>query len=287
MRTLITNLLLFVAASASMAQSYTGDTWKQTKKSGKGTLTLAYVQTPSFIYVDNSGQLTGICIDIMKDFRTWVKDNKKVDIEFKFVGDGSNFRGMYDKVKISKGGVVGLGNVTITEERKKEVKFSPPFITNFAILVTQNKVSNLNKLEDMPKTFSGLTAYTAKGTLNEKRTLELKEKYFPDLKITYTTTSQETLEKMLSDNKGMAYLDLAFYLEAVQLKKSVKRHPLADKAAEQFGFIMPSNSDWGTPFEEFFAANGGYLNTKEYKAILFKHLGEAGMKLMQSQSQAK
>lgn len=283
MKSLFTFLILLGAASC-LAQSYSGDTWKQAKKSGQCTLSLAYVQTPSFVYIDNTGQLTGICVDIMNDFKAWVKENKKVTIESRFVGDGSSFRGMYDKVKISKGGVVGMGNVTITDERKKEVKFSPPFITNFAILVTQSKVSTLSKLEDMPKAFSGLTAYAAKGTINEQRMLDLKTKYFPDLKLAYTTSSQETLEKIITDPKGLAYLDLAFYLQAVQMKKSIKRHPVADKAVEQFGFIMPSGTDWVPVFEEFFAANGGYLNTKEYKTILLKHMGEAGMKLMQSPS---
>jgi len=278
------SLLIAFGVSSSLAQSYSGDTWKQAKKNGKAKLSLAYVQTPSFVYVDNSGQLTGICIDIMNDFKAWVKTSKNVIIESKFVGDGSNFRTMYDKVKIAKGGVVGMGNITVTDERKKEVKFTPSFITNFAILVTQNKVNTLSKFEDMPKTFAGLTAYTAKGTVNEQRVVDLKTKYFPDLNVSYTTTSQESLEKMLADPKGLAYLDLAFYLEAVQMKKSIKRHPVADKAIEQFAFIMPQNSDWAPIFDEFFAANGGYLNTREYKSILLKHLGEAGLKLMQSQS---
>jgi len=136
----------------------------------------------------------------------------------------------------------------------------------------------------MPKNFAGLTAYAAKGTLNEKRILDLKSRYYPDMKIVNTTTSQETLEKLFADPKGFAYLDLAFYLEAVKMKKSIKRHPIADKAAEQFGFIMPMGSDWASVLDEFLKANGGYTNTAQYKNILVKHLGEAGMKLMQSAS---
>ncbi|WP_331962844.1 substrate-binding periplasmic protein [Ohtaekwangia sp.] len=267
-----------------MAQPYSGDTWKEVNKKSKGSVSLAYVQTPSFVYVDDAGKLTGICVDIMSDFVTWLKETKKVELTTKFVGDGSNFHGMYDNVKASKGGVFGLGNITITDERKKEVKFSQPFITNFAILITQGKVSTLNKLEDMPKNFAGLTAYAAKGTLNEKRILDLKSRYYPDMKIVNTTTSQETLEKLFADPKGFAYLDLAFYLEAVKMKKSIKRHPIADKAAEQFGFIMPMGSDWASVLDEFLKANGGYTNTAQYKNILVKHLGEAGMKLMQSAS---
>jgi ABC-type amino acid transport substrate-binding protein len=275
-------LALIANAHLVLAQGYSGDTWASVKSAKSGTISLAYVETPSFVYKDKSGNLTGICVDIMNDFVNWVNANKGVKLTSRFLGDGSSFRGMYDKTKTATGGVIGLGNITITDERKKEVKFSPPFITNFAILTTQTGVPTLAKLEDLSKTFANFTAYTAKGTLNEKRVSELKQKYYPALKITTQTTSQEVLEKVFSDPASLAYLDMAFYIEAVQMKKPIKRHPVGDKTAEQFGFIMPLGSDWGPVVEEFFKANGGYQNTKEYKTILIKHLGEAGVKLLQS-----
>lgn len=283
MKAVIT-LLVAAVSILAQAQGYTGDSWAQVKASGKGSISYAYVETPSLVYQDAGGKLTGVCIDIMADFAKWLSDSKKVTVEAKFVGDGTSFRTMYDKTKISTGGVFGLGNITITDERKKEVKFSPPFITNFAILVTQPGVATLTRLEDMPAVFSKLTAYAAKGTTNEKRLLELKQKYFPNLKIVPTATSQETLEKVISDSNGLAYLDLTFYLEAVRTKKPLKRHPVADKAAEQFGFIMPNNSDWYPLMDEFFKANGGYANSTQYRSILLKHLGETGVKLLQSAS---
>ncbi len=278
-------IVLFIgsicASIGLFAQGHTGDSWAQVKGAGKGTITFAYVETPGFVY-KSDGKLTGICVDIMGDFVSWVNKNKGVNLSSKFVGDGTSFSGMYDKVKISTGGVFGLGNVTITEARTKEVKFSPPFITNFAILITQSSVPTLAKIEDIGTTFSGLTAYTAKGTLNEKRILDLKKDYFPAMKVSYQTTSQQTLEKILADKNAFAYLDLAFYLDAFQSKKPVKRHPVGDKAAEQFGFIMPLNSDWGPVLDEFFASSGGYLNSAQYRAILQKHLGDTGVKLLQS-----
>ncbi len=282
MKNLFIFFFLVATATVGFTQNYTGDSWAQVKVNGQGTIALAYVETPSFVYKDNSGKLTGICIDIMTDFVKYVNETKKVKLGSKFSGDGSSFKGMYDKVKGSIGGVFGLGNITITEERKKEVKFSTPFITNFAILITQKNIATLEKFEDMPKTFSKLTAYSAKGTLNDKRTMELKQKYFPDMKISYTASSQETYEKITTDPTSFAYLDLAFYLEAVQHGKPVKRHPIGDKAAEQFGFVMPLNSDWQPILDEFFKANGGYTNTQQYKGILLKHLGETGLKLLQS-----
>jgi len=283
-------LVLFLALTASsnlvFAQGFSGDTWANVKSAKSGTISLAYVETPSFVYKDKNGNLTGICVDIMSDFVKWVNDTKGVKLSSRFLGDGSSFRGMYDNTKSASGGVVGLGNVTITDERKREVKFSPPFITNFAILTTQTSVPTLAKLEDLSKAFSGFTAYTAKGTLNEKRILDLKQKYYPGMKVTTETTSQEVLQKVFSDPKGLAYLDMAFYIEAVQMKKPIKRHLVGDKSAEQFGFIMPMSSDWAPVITEFFNANGGYTNSKEYKTILIKHLGEAGVKLLQSGSRS-
>ena len=135
---------------------------------------------------------------------------------------------------------------------------------------------------DLPQEFKSLVQQHEDFFANEKRINELKQKYFPAMKIVVTSTSQEVFEKLTADPNGFAYLDLAFYLEAVQKRKSVKRHAVGDKASEQFGFAMPMNSDWQPLLEEFFAkANGGYTNSAAYKTILKKHLGEIGIKLLQ------
>ena len=68
----------------------------------------------------------------------------------------------------------------------------------------------------------------------------------------------------------------------MQQHKPLKRHPIGDKASEQFGFAMPLYSDWLPVMDEFFKAKGGYANSPQYKGILKKHLGEIGVKLLQS-----
>lgn len=280
--TCIMSMLFMLSACFTVHAQYSGDTWEAVKSSGAGSISLAYVETPGFVYQDASGKLTGICVDIIRDFVNYVNSTYNVKLTTKFVGDGSSFGGMYSKVKASKGGVVGLGNITIREARKKEVKFSPPFITNFAILVTHPQVPTLANITNISSTFKGLTAYAPKGTTNEKRLLDIKEKHYPGMAIKYASSSPETLAKVLADKKGFAYLDLAFYLDALQKRKPLKRHPVGDQSSEQFGFIMPLNSDWQPLMEEFFQSNGGYTNTVPYKKILMKHLGDTGVKLLQT-----
>lgn len=280
MKAHFTLLILAVLPAAVFGQTYSGDTWASANAAKKGTISLTYVESPGFVYKDPSGKITGICADIIQDFVKWVKTTKGVDLQTKYVGDGSSFSNMYEKTKNGNGGVFGLGNVTITDVRRKEVRFSPPYITNSAILITQPGVATLQSLDELAAAFAGFTAYAAKGTLNEKRTLALKEKYYPAMKVVTTTTSQETLEKVFADPKGFAYLDMGFYIEAVQLKKPVKRHAVGDQSSEQFGIVMPIKSDWGPVIDEFFNADGGYVSTKAYRDILVKHLGEAGVKLL-------
>src|SRR5688572_20250568 len=100
-------LFLLLFSGTAFAQSFTGDTWAQVKNKKAGSISISYVETPSFVYKDKSGVLTGISVDIMNDFIGWVNKTKGVNLVSKFVGDGSSFRSMYDKTKAATGGVFG------------------------------------------------------------------------------------------------------------------------------------------------------------------------------------
>lgn len=274
-------LLVFIGHLAS-GQNLSGDNYAKAKEAGKGTVTFTYVETPGFVYKDKSGKLTGVCVDIMTDFVNYVQQKHGVALNARYVGNGSSFSAMYNGVKNGSNGVFGLGNITVTDARKSEIRFSPSFITNFAILVTHNSVPTLGAMGEIPSKFKGFTAYTAKGTLNEKRINKLKKNYYPELKISYVNSSPEVLEKVLSDTKSISFLDLAFYLDAAKERKPLKRHQVGDEGSEEFAFVMPKSSDWSPIMEEFFEADGGYKNTTAYKKILVDHLGLSAVKLLDS-----
>ncbi|TVQ65748.1 MAG: amino acid ABC transporter substrate-binding protein, partial [Balneolaceae bacterium] len=58
------------------------------------------------------------------------------------------------------------------------------------------------------------------------------------------------------------------------------RHEIADDANEQFGFIMPLSSDWIDPITGFFEHDGGFVNSRDYREIMRKHLGEGMMDVL-------
>ncbi|WP_375578701.1 transporter substrate-binding domain-containing protein [Marivirga tractuosa] len=282
---LILLLSLSTISFSLFSQNLSGDNYEKAKAAGNGTVTFTYVETPGFVYKDQSGKLTGVCVDIMNDFLQYVRQNHGINLNARFLGNGNSFSAMYNGVKNGKNGVFGLGNITVTEARKNEILFSPSFITNFAILVTHSSVPTLESMSEIGQKFNGFTAYTAKGTLNEKRINKLKSDYYSDLDISYVNSSPDVLDKILSDKKSLSYLDLAFYLSAVKERKPLKRHKVGDEGSEEFAFVMPQSSDWQPIIEEFFNANGGYKNTTEYKKILVDHLGLSAVKLLDSASE--
>jgi len=46
-------------------------------------------------------------------------------------------------------GLIGFGNVTITEELKNELAFSPPYMNNIASLITLRDVPELKNFEEL------------------------------------------------------------------------------------------------------------------------------------------
>ena len=103
--------LLFLISSTVLSQSLSGDNYATAKASGNGTVTFTYVETPGFVYKDESGKLTGVCVDIMNDFLQYVRQNHGINLNARFLGNGSSFSAMYNGVKNGKNGVFGLGRL--------------------------------------------------------------------------------------------------------------------------------------------------------------------------------
>ncbi|TVQ35245.1 MAG: amino acid ABC transporter substrate-binding protein, partial [Wenzhouxiangella sp.] len=70
-----------------------------------------------------------------------------------------------------------------------------------------------------------------------------------------------------------AYVDGYNYYRARARDVAVRRHPALDDPGEQFGIIMPLDNDWQDLLAEFFAADGGLLNSDWYQRALIEHLG--------------
>ncbi len=262
------------------AQGFSGDTWETALKNKRARVVLTNVYLANFSETVN-GQGSGICFDIMNDFAAFVQTKYGVSInyDYKPVADTRNFQSFLNAVQASKGGVFGLGDITITDERKRIFEFAPPYFENVAILVTDRNLPELNSLADIPTTFKGMKAVSEIGTTHDKILKDMQRKY-GNFEIVYAESSMGKVDKVLSSREYWSYLDFPNYLHLFSSRIAIRRHSVGDRKGELFGFIMPKGSDWAPVIAEFFQANGGYVSSEDYRKVLEKNLGPKGVKLI-------
>lgn len=260
------------------AQTLVGDTWKESLKNKHGEIAVAFFEAPSYVKLKNNNEISGICIDIFRDFVEYVKRKKGVDLIIKFAFDRNNFTQMYLSVKNGESGVFGIGNIAIKPERRKEVQFTNPFLVSFNILVTNALIPTLPSKSEL-KNWQGFEAYCMPGTYPEELLKKMKKEYVSDLNIVRISKFDEISLKVDVKKKTVAYMELGQYVSALGKNLSIKRHSVADISAG-LGFILPLNSDWSPIFNEFLQADGGYHRTERFKQILTTHLGKPGRNMM-------
>lgn len=256
-----------IAAPGPMA----GDAWADARDRGEAEGHALYVPSGGFAYEDDEGRLTGVTIELLRDFRDFVVEEHGIDLDLTFVEDPDWAR-FYERVRDSSGAVFGVGNVTITEERAEELSFSPSYLRNVAVLITHEDVPELESLEAMAESFAGMTAASFTGTLHEERLLEVQAEHWPDMPTEEVTSNDEIMEEVSSGEGYFAWVDIYNYWRAAE-ELPIRRHPVGDDAAEDFGVIMPRDSDWAPVMEEFFHHGDGYVESDRYRELLETHLG--------------
>jgi putative glutamine transport system substrate-binding protein len=250
-----------------------GDSWANAQRNREATIIITYFETPRFVYKGAEGKLEGICIDILREFVNYVQATKGIKIKVNIQKPISNFTLFLKNIKAAKGGVFALGPFTITEERKKEMSFTPPYIKNRSILLTHNSAPDLSNLSNISNIFRGMKAYALRNSTQETEILEIKNLYYPDLEIVYVNNADELLSKTLSDTKSFTKHDFLYYADALQNGKPIKRHLAGEIQTNPYGFIMPKGSDWVVVWNEFLNETNGFTTRPEYRKILEKHLG--------------
>lgn len=253
--------------------SQNASTWHEVQMNGNGTVALAYVPSEGFSYIDKDGRLTGVTIELIRDFIGYINQEYGVNIEIVYEPIDS-FSGFYNQVKEADSGVFGVANVTITKERRSELQFSPPYITNIATLITHSDIREIRSLSDLPDTFTGLSPLAFEGTLHQERLERISEMYLPDKEMAFANSNNEIIERLSADNHYFAYVDIYNYWRAAERGAPLRRHIAGDESSEEFGVIMPLESDWAGVMEEFFEHNGGYIQSSRYRELMNLHLGE-------------
>ncbi len=267
-------LALLLAALQPTAASAVdrGDSLAQALAGEHAKLSVLWVASPGWAEAMADGQPDGLTVAILRRFSSWLNEVHGLRVELDFIEE-TDWRRFYARVRDAEGGVFGLGNVTITAERARELAFSPPYVDNVAVLISRGGHEPVETPEALAERLAGQHGLAFAGTLHERRLRALTADHWPGLVIDTATSNAEILD-IVAAGTHFGYIDGYAYLRSRAEGLDVMRHPALDDGGEHFGIIMPLNNDWQELLAAFFADGPGLIHSDWYRAAMIEHLGE-------------
>lgn len=262
-------LALLWTGNAAVAQTYA-----EAMNSKNAKLEVHYLQQFPLAYENEQSQLTGIEVDLVMAFADWLMRVKGIKASFSFESH-DNFAKVYEKVKASEAATIGLASAAITKERQKEVQFSPPYLRNASVMVSNIDVPTLRAYSDMPVSFNNMTALVMRGTTLEAHLMDVKKKHFEKMRVSYVDHPKDIVRQIAAtQNQYFGYVDLLTYWAVLkEAPSNAKIHRAVTLDNQRFGVLLPLGSDWKKAWDEFMEGGFGFAATEAYYNILRKHLG--------------
>lgn len=274
MRFSLSILLFFSLSMEPLAQSagWKTDSWQEVQKKKQGTITVLWDEIEPFVYRNQEGRMMGVEYELMEGFSGFVERQYGVKLQINWV-DAKGFENIYPAIRQSEaGGLFAVSYYSITEERRKEVKFSPPYMPDLNILVSNNGIPAFESAREFIDRLPYMTGYTMGHTTMEQDLLALREKYYPSLSVKYNPVNDySVLKDIAADPQSFGYVPLSIYVVALQRGIKVKRQRLFDIRREGFAAIYPKSSDWDEPVQHYFNSPDA---EKMVSGLIRRYLGE-------------
>jgi putative glutamine transport system substrate-binding protein len=267
---------IFSACSLS-AQVVKGNSWAEIKSSGSGTLGIVYYDQPGLVGKGPDGKMKGMCVDIVSDFVAYIKTKYGKTVKPEYLYEEHDFPKFLSTFQQSHN-MLGVTNTSITEERTKIMKFSPPFMHNDMVLLTSKDAPNLTDLSQIATVYKDFTAQVITGSTHVEYIQQIKKNYFPNLKIQYFPSGDIIIKNLSQGQKVFSVIDFTEYVGVIRNKIPVKKQNVNLGKAELLGFIMCKSSDWDTLWKEFLTPE--YLKSLRYKEIVSNNLGPSFLSLV-------
>lgn len=261
--------LLISYSLTGFTQKLQGDSWAKIKAQGKGTLTMIYYEQPGLIYESN-GKIKGVCEDVIEDFVAYVKKKYNKEITLNYAAKEPVFSNFLKTVQ-NTDDILGVTNVTITDERKKILKFTPSFMSNPVVMITHKDAPLISNVNEITTKLSGYSAEMISGSTHTKHIDKIKKEVAPNLSVTYGPSGSEIIKRITANPKVFTILDLTEYIDAARKQLPVKRQNISFGASEQLAFIMSKGSDWDVIWKEFLTED--YRRSVKYRKNIADNLG--------------
>jgi ABC-type amino acid transport substrate-binding protein len=232
------------------------------------------VHTP-FAFSED-GIVKGIEADIINEYILWLKARKKITVTFQY-NEFTDFSAFYNATKTARKNTIGLGSVTISQERAREVDFTAAYLKNVAFCITNGHAPDVKvkNTDEITRSLGSMSALTMSNTSLSRYVSELRKTYIQDLQISYVSDEIKILDEISRNVLVFGYVDAIGFWTYLKKnpQKFLKMQKILSQAKEEIGFLLPRGSSHKALFDEFFSGPGGLKTSPTYRAILEKYLG--------------
>jgi len=229
--------------------------WDSVRRAGAVDVTIFWYENKPVLYRDDTRQLTGIEYDLLHGFSEFLRDSFHVALRLHWQRQPS-FQDAYRRVTAAPPGwCLGAARISISEERKKEVGFSPPYMADLSVLLTSEDLPQAKSKEELLPLLSSARAVTMPGTTFEQLLASLEKEYHLRFSKTYRSKAADILNTINSEPHTLGYVSLLTYLFRFNESAAhVKRQNFFIESGSGFAFIFPKGSSIATPLNAYFSS---------------------------------
>lgn len=249
---LISFFILICPFSQAQSGKSVTTSWADAQQARKSSVVFYWYESKPFIW-NEAGHMTGIEYEIIEGFKQYLQTQYGIDLHVEWI-EGNGFEGTYMIIRDEKReGIFAASAFSITPERKEEVGFSPPYMPDVTVLLTNKDIPIVKTVYEFDEVFPKLKAITIKGTTYEKDLLAIERQRKIDLNIQYISSDKNILNTILETDSSFGFTALPLYLNELNKNSAltVVRQNLYPIKREGYAIIYPKASDWSKPLHEY------------------------------------
>lgn len=265
-----------ILLSFSLLVFANGDSWAKIKRDKKGIVEFYWY--PNNIVIENSLDIIdGVEHDLASAFIDYLRKNYNVEIEMHWI-ETNSFGEVLNTIENGSGGTFGSSSISITPERKKLFNFTPPYLADVAVMITNANLPIALSEDELKKILQGNTAISINNTTLVSSLEDLREELAIDFDIEFVRNSGNIIRFIGERPNSFGYIDIANFLIAIESNNSVRRQFFFPVKLEGLAMIYPKNSDWSEPVNAYFKSA---QFQKDKHEIIEKYLGKNATEIIE------
>lgn len=262
-------LLATVLTACILIQGICNDSWREVLKSKKGKIVFYWY--PNNINVENSKDIIdGVEYDLAVAFTNYLNKKYNLNLEVEW-NQTESFDEVMETVSSARGGVFGASSISITKERATYLNFTPPYLTDIAVMVSSPNVPIAQTPAELSDILNGLTAVSIPNTTLLQSLLDLQKELNINFDIQNVSNSGDVIETIGRLDNGFGYIDLPNFLITLKGSPKVRRQFFRPIKLEGLAMVYPKKSDWVVPVNDYF--NSDQFESDKHE-IIVKYFGE-------------